>query len=200
MENSLTRKEIKIAKKLFASTVWNGMREISSHTHCSDCGKMVARTISGDQRYFMLNKAAIAFSMVSEPVATIPNRQVMRPHYAIRYKESYEVYPLSWTDGRDENGVEHAYCPECAAKVIEAECIRCHTTFSRPRDMVAGWACERCLAIHAEAMCHISPGERVAGLVWNDQKANDHYELEMVHAEEHLIAEGVLNSLTGGES
>lgn len=160
-------------KKLYASSIWGGMRKVKQCGTCHDCGTFVASHELGDRYYFMLGPISEKRSMVK-----VGSYHEMKSDFASAHKNLFQVHPLDIYNGRDEDGQSHIYCKSCSEKVIEATCSRCGDKFNRTRGLIGGWSCDKCFSIHCTAMCNITPGERVAGLVWGDDAANAHYERE----------------------
>lgn len=165
---------------------------------CADCGAQLFKlSFLGMREFYKLTAEQVEISMLtdarwSKPMTWVGAEWARKNLTPMEAKMLYR--------GWDDKGDEQHYCHDCAKKTIEATCVRCHQKFTRTRDLVGGWACERCFGVHCTAMCNVKPGERVAGLVWNDKAANEHYAHEVKSAEEHLVAEGVIESLSGGAS
>lgn len=165
---------------------------------CADCGRQLYKpSFLGMREFFELTEERVGFSMLtddrwSKPMVWVGAEWARQNLSKVDAKMLYR--------GWDERGDEQNYCHDCAKKTIEATCTCCHQKFTRTLDLSGGWACERCFIVHCTAMCHVKPGERVAGLVWNDQAANAHYAREVEIAEEGLVAKSVIENLSGGAS
>lgn len=163
---------------------------------CADCGTVLFKpSFLGMSEFYELTgvqveQATLTDDRWSKPMAWVGAEWARQNLTPVEAKMLYR--------GWDEVGNEHHYCHDCAKKTIEATCTRCHQKFARTRDLIGGWACERCFLVHCTAMCNVTPGERVAGLAWGDADANAHYEHEVEQAEENLIAKGVIDVHSGG--
>lgn len=165
---------------------------------CSDCGgRLFKPSFLGMREFYELTDAQVEQAKFtdnrwSKPMTWVGAEWARQNLSKVEAKMLYR--------GWDEQGHEQGYCHDCASKTVEATCTCCNQKFTRTRDLIGGWACERCFSVHCTAMCNVKPGERVAGLVWNDQAANKHYAQEFELAEEELVAKGIIEILSGDVS
>lgn len=134
---------------------WDELVAVSTAT-CADCGEIVSSAGWSGKKLFFLSEEEYESCYFEDrrwSKPSVSHLARLAREYGFR-----TIGVLYLTRGWDENGREQSYCYDCSKKVVDATCQRCGKQFNRTRDLIGGWACEHCFAIHCEAMCKIIPG------------------------------------------